>query len=91
MRCGGRCELGWTGRKQSLAAGWSGLENLALIPGPVGAAPIQNIGAYGAELDEFVDSVAAWDRKARHERLNHAACGFGYRDSVFKREADAGS
>jgi hypothetical protein len=46
----------------SLARGHCGLENLALIPGTVGAAPIQNIGAYGTELDEFVVAVHAWDR-----------------------------
>jgi UDP-N-acetylmuramate dehydrogenase len=70
----------------SLAAGFCGLENLILIPGTVGAAPIQNIGAYGAELSEFVDAVEAWDRNAESfVRLDHAACAFTYRDSVFKR------
>jgi UDP-N-acetylmuramate dehydrogenase len=74
---------------QSLAAGWPGLENLALIPGLAGAAPIQNIGAYGVELDEFVESVVAWDRAARLSRvLPKEECGFGYRDSRFRREAD---
>ncbi len=64
-----------------------GLENLALIPGSVGAAPIQNIGAYGAEVGEFVRAVTAWDRTARREvRLGHDACAFAYRDSLFKRE-----
>jgi UDP-N-acetylmuramate dehydrogenase len=72
---------------QSLDAGWAGLENLALIPGLVGAAPIQNIGAYGVELDEFVESVVAWDRVDRVSRvLARADCAFGYRDSRFKRE-----
>ncbi len=73
----------------SLAEGFSGLENLALIPGTVGAAPIQNIGAYGAQVGEFIHLVEAWDR---HEnqwvRLEREACHFGYRDSVFKHEAD---
>ena len=73
----------------SLAAGFSGLENLALIPGTVGAAPIQNIGAYGAQIGEFIHLVEAWDR---HEnqwvQLEREACRFGYRDSVFKHEAD---
>lgn len=71
----------------TLGHGLAGLENLALIPGTVGAAPVQNIGAYGVELGEFVDAVEAWDRDARAlVRLPHAACGFAYRDSIFKRE-----
>ena len=69
----------------SLNQGFSGLENLALIPGTVGAAPIQNIGAYGAQVGEFIHAVEAWDREANTwVRLDHAACGFAYRDSVFK-------
>jgi len=73
----------------SLAQGLSGLENLALIPGTVGAAPIQNIGAYGAQAGEFIQTVEAWDRQC-HDwvRLDQAACRFGYRDSVFKAEPD---
>jgi UDP-N-acetylmuramate dehydrogenase len=75
--------------EQSLRSGWSGLENLALIPGLAGAAPIQNIGAYGVELDEFVDSVTAWDRTAGEARvLTRTECEFGYRESRFKREID---
>ncbi|HYG06729.1 MAG TPA: UDP-N-acetylmuramate dehydrogenase [Stenotrophomonas sp.] len=71
----------------SLAQGLSGLENLALIPGTVGAAPIQNIGAYGAQVGEFVHVVEAWDREANAlVRLTPEQCAFGYRDSVFKRE-----
>lgn len=71
----------------SLAQGFVGLENLALIPGKVGAAPIQNIGAYGAEVKEFIRTVDAFDREAgRSVRLEAAACAFGYRDSVFKRD-----
>ncbi len=72
----------------SLAQGYVGLENLALIPGRVGAAPIQNIGAYGSEVKEFIGTVNAFDRTARQNvRLDNAACAFGYRDSLFKREA----
>jgi UDP-N-acetylmuramate dehydrogenase len=73
----------------TMAQGLPGLENLALIPGLVGAAPIQNIGAYGVEASEFIIAVEAWDR-ARHGfvRLDAADCGFGYRDSIFKREPD---
>ncbi len=67
--------------------GWFGLENLALIPGTVGAAPLQNIGAYGVEVGEFVREVAAFDRRSGDPvTLDHAACGFAYRHSVFKGE-----
>ena len=65
--------------------GWHGLENLALIPGTVGAAPIQNIGAYGLELARFVQEVRGVDTQSGEPRtLDAAACGFGYRHSVFK-------
>ena len=71
----------------SLAHGLAGLENLALIPGTVGAAPIQNIGAYGVEVREFVATVEAFDRRSGTlQRLSNAECGFAYRDSVFKRD-----
>ena len=71
----------------SLQHGFAGLENLALIPGTVGAAPIQNIGAYGAEVGEFIAAVEAFDRKQdEFVQLDNAACGFGYRNSLFKRE-----
>ncbi len=70
----------------SLGRGFVGLENLVLIPGTVGAAPIQNIGAYGAEVREFVHVVEAFDREAgQFVQLANADCGFAYRDSVFKR------
>lgn len=71
--------------KTSLARGWPGLENLALIPGTVGAAPVQNIGAYGVELCERLDGVQIWDFQRRASRwLSVDECRFGYRDSVFK-------
>lgn len=71
----------------SLAQGYRGLENLILIPGTVGAAPIQNIGAYGAEVREFIAAVHAWDRERQgFVELDNAACAFGYRDSVFKQQ-----
>jgi UDP-N-acetylmuramate dehydrogenase len=67
-----------------------GLENLALIPGSVGAAPIQNIGAYGVELAERFASLRAWNCDASElEEMAMADCAFGYRDSVFKRQASA--
>lgn len=73
----------------TLAHGLGGLENLALIPGLVGAAPIQNIGAYGVEVRESITAVEAWDRsKRRLVRLGADECGFGYRDSRFKREPE---
>lgn len=71
----------------ALEQGWHGLENLALIPGTVGAAPVQNIGAYGVELKDHVDHVEAWDTVSRTWlRLGAAECRFGYRDSIFKHE-----
>ena len=67
---------------------WAGLENLSLIPGSVGAAPIQNIGAYGVELESVFLELDAWsivERKVRTFTLGD--CEFGYRDSVFKRQS----
>ncbi len=70
-----------------LAQGWHGLENLALIPGWVGAAPIQNIGAYGVELaSRFVELQAVDLASGETLVLNGADCRFGYRDSIFKGE-----
>lgn len=67
--------------------GWSGLENLALIPGTVGAAPVQNIGAYGVELQDRIESVTAWHiPEGRLVTLSKDSCGFAYRDSIFKRD-----
>ena len=66
---------------------WSGLENLALIPGTVGAAPVQNIGAYGVELQDRIESVTAWHiPEGRLVTLSKDSCGFAYRDSIFKRD-----
>ena len=70
----------------TVAHGWGGLENLSLIPGAVGAAPIQNIGAYGAQLsDVFVDLEAVPLEGGEPRTMDAAACAFGYRDSVFKQ------
>ncbi|CAJ0774731.1 UDP-N-acetylenolpyruvoylglucosamine reductase [Ralstonia condita] len=71
---------------QTVAQGLPGLENLALIPGTVGAAPIQNIGAYGIEIKDRFHSLRAYDRHAgEFVALRAADCAFGYRDSIFKR------
>ncbi|WP_242463293.1 UDP-N-acetylmuramate dehydrogenase [Rhodocyclus tenuis] len=70
----------------TLAQGWPGLENLALIPGTVGAAPIQNIGAYGVEVGDRLHSLAAYDFASGETRhFTRADCRFAYRDSVFKQ------
>ena len=64
-----------------------GLENLALIPGTVGAAPIQNIGAYGLEMADRLQSLEAFDlRTGKTLRFDRDACRFAYRDSIFKHE-----
>jgi len=80
--------LGWHALVEwTLQHGLPGLENLALIPGTVGAAPIQNIGAYGLEVGERVRAVEVWDRTQQQwRRLTHAQCQFGYRDSIFKHD-----
>jgi UDP-N-acetylmuramate dehydrogenase len=73
----------------TLAQGLCGLENLALIPGTAGASPIQNIGAYGTEVGEFIHVVEALDRTTGElQRLDRSACAFAYRDSVFKHHPD---
>jgi UDP-N-acetylmuramate dehydrogenase len=72
--------VAWT-----LDNGFPGLENLALIPGSVGASPVQNIGAYGVELQDRFESLDAIDLQSGQSfTLNAAQCAFGYRDSVFK-------
>lgn len=69
-----------------LDQGWAGLENLALIPGTVGAAPVQNIGAYGVELDQRFHSLSAWDLRAgRQVEMRPEDCDFSYRNSLFKQ------
>jgi len=67
--------------------GWGGLENLSLIPGTVGASPIQNIGAYGVEVQECIQTVTAYDTEAQvWVNLSNSECAFGYRDSLFKKQ-----
>ena len=69
----------------SLEQGYGGLENLSLIPGTAGAAPIQNIGAYGVELKDVLHSVNVYDiKEQRSYVLHNSECGFAYRDSIFK-------
>ena len=75
--------VSWT-----LQNGWPGLENMALIPGSVGASPVQNIGAYGVELQDRFHSLDAIDLSTGQRfSLDAAQCAFGYRDSVFKHQS----
>ncbi len=70
----------------TLAQGWPGLENLSLIPGTVGAAPVQNIGAYGLEVGDCLHEVTAWDfEKQAFFTVDRQAARFAYRDSLFKQ------
>lgn len=70
-----------------VAQGFAGIENLSLIPGTVGASPIQNIGAYGVELKDVFTSCTAFEiATGKIKTFDHADCKFGYRDSVFKNE-----
>ncbi|CAI8973032.1 UDP-N-acetylmuramate dehydrogenase [Pseudomonas sp. IT-P294] len=73
--------------QHTLAQGLAGLENLSLIPGTVGAAPMQNIGAYGVEIKDVFAGLTALDRQSGELRdFTLAQCNFAYRDSVFKQE-----
>lgn len=70
--------------------GWYGLENLAAIPGTVGAAPVQNIGAYGMECNKVIDTIEVYDRlDQRFCEIPASSCDFSYRNSRFKREWQA--
>src|SRR5690554_4388768 len=70
----------WTTEQQLF-----GLQNLALIPGLVGASPVQNIGAYGVEVGEFIESVQVYDRQLKQfASIQAADCQFAYRHSIFK-------
>lgn len=69
-----------------LTKGWYGLENLALIPGLVGASPVQNIGAYGVQISDFLYALTATDLNTGEVcTFNNDECQFAYRDSLFKR------
>lgn len=75
--------VAWT-----IGQGWQGLENLSLIPGHCGAAPVQNIGAYGVELADVLESVSAIDlHTGEKKQFTRAECQFAYRDSYFKSQA----
>ncbi|MCU0377774.1 MAG: UDP-N-acetylmuramate dehydrogenase [Bacteroidales bacterium] len=71
----------------TVGRGWGGMENLGGIPGTVGAAPVQNIGAYGVEVSSLIERVTAWHIDSKKWlTLSNADCRFGYRDSIFKNE-----
>jgi UDP-N-acetylmuramate dehydrogenase len=74
---------------RAVSRGWAGLECLTGIPGSTGATPIQNVGAYGQEVAEVIECVHVLRRETlQREVLAPADCGFGYRDSLFKREPE---
>lgn len=73
---------------QTVESGWWGLENLSHIPGTVGATPVQNVGAYGVTIGEYITAVTVYNTQTNQtEILTQAECGFGYRDSIFKHQA----
>lgn len=78
--------------RETVARGLAGLETLAGIPGTAGATPVQNVGAYGAEVSQTIESVRTWDRTERREcTFTAGELAFSYRDSALKRSMTAGS
>lgn len=78
--------------RETVAQGLAGLETLAGIPGTAGATPVQNVGAYGAEVSQTIERVRTWDREERRERtFGFEELEFSYRDSALKRSMNAGS
>jgi UDP-N-acetylmuramate dehydrogenase len=74
--------------QKAIASNWAGVENLSLIPGTVGASPMQNIGAYGVEIQEVFDHLQAVDIDTFELiTFDHSQCQFGYRESIFKNKA----
>ncbi len=70
---------------ETVRLGYFGLENLSAIPGTIGAAPVQNVGAYGVEMSELISSVEAYDfNSGETKKFTASECVFGYRDSFFK-------
>ena len=75
--------------KDTVEKGYYGMENLSLIPGTVGASVVQNIGAYGKEVADIVESVYVLDTvKDEYKTLKNIECKFNYRDSIFKQTKD---
>lgn len=96
--CGGASVLVQAGHDwdqlvhESVLHAWSGLEALSGIPGLAGATPVQNVGAYGADVSQTIASIRTWDRESAAVRtFSNSELGFGYRDSLLKRSATNGS
>jgi UDP-N-acetylmuramate dehydrogenase len=83
----GKCGCGKTFLAYAVSKGWGGIENLSLIPGEAGAAAIQNIGAYGMEIKDVIESVEAYNQLTFEKRtFTNSDCEYGYRNSYFKNE-----
>ncbi|AJT43030.1 UDP-N-acetylmuramate dehydrogenase [Psychromicrobium lacuslunae] len=96
--CGGASVLVQAGQpwdelvEQSVLHAWSGLEALSGIPGLTGATPVQNVGAYGADVSQTVAAIRVWDRQLNQVKtFTNSELGFGYRDSMLKRATSTGS
>ncbi|WP_394939640.1 UDP-N-acetylmuramate dehydrogenase [Psychromicrobium sp. YIM B11713] len=97
-RCGGASVVVQAGHpwdelvKETVLHAWSGLEALSGIPGLTGATPVQNVGAYGAEVAQTIAAIRVWDRQlGRITTFSHSEIGFAYRDSLLKRATTGGS